>query len=621
MSVYNGDSSAKLARLRPRLHKHQYLLLYDPIQSRSNRNCCAVCHNMPQKKGADKVVGDEELGQRETNRNWFRGPRENTNANSTGKPSSPLGHPSESDRSRGDPQADRKDMPPREAKDNSVKSFCLRKRWGLQTWILIMIPIIVGIGIGIGLVVWLSQRGGSDSSPSPTPPPSSPSSPLHGVLSIPPEASEEPITKGVNKVKVNFTVSNQDLPDSHQLQSGYYFGHALLPIGDLDSDGRTEVIISASHATHKGQAQVGWLYLAFMGKGPDGTGIDVDFLGSGTTAGERFGISLCRWNDVNNDGIPEVVVGAHTYMVPGEPSTMQTGAIYIVEINGEDKAIENMHRITNGEGGLSANDIPAKSTFGSAVASMDVNGDDMLEIFVGANDADDGMGIIYVLFMNSDFTVATKVQIRPLMEDGSVLSYLQEGAQLGRNLAALGEFDIFEGPVLASQVQNGSANGIAKTAIVLLAIGPDGGLLDGTSIAGPDYSNYGSALAALGDLDNDGNTELGVGANIYQSKAWVPSTLCDNCGAVEIVFLDKNLEPTEVNFATSNSFIGKNENLGVLQELYTHCYFGDAIAPLGDLNDDGTTDLMVSETHYNGSPDDGAFDHQGRVHVLLLRAA
>ena len=117
----------------------------------------------------------------------------------------------------------------------------------------------------------------------------------------------------------------------------------------------------------------------------------------------------------------------------------------------------------------------------------------------------------------------------------------------------------------------------------------------------PDpLDRFGSALAPVGDLDNDGIVDLAVGAP-FQDDGFPAGG-----GGVWILFLRTDGQVRA--FQQISELQG-----GLGNVLDTLDMFGDGLAALGDLNGDGVEDLVV------GAPgdDDGASD-AGSIWILLL---
>ena len=102
------------------------------------------------------------------------------------------------------------------------------------------------------------------------------------------------------------------------------------------------------------------------------------------------------------------------------------------------------------------------------------------------------------------------------------------------------------------------------------------GVGGGPMLASGDY--FGHAVAAIGDLDGDGITDLAVGADKDDTGGY-------NRGAVYVLFLNAN--------GTVKSSQKIVHNTGGGPALATSDRFGSSIAALGDLDGDGIADLAV----------------------------
>lgn len=113
------------------------------------------------------------------------------------------------------------------------------------------------------------------------------------------------------------------------------------------------------------------------------------------------------------------------------------------------------------------------------------------------------------------------------------------------------------------------------------------------------FSWFGSAITSIGDVDNDGVDDIAVGMPELHEQS-------SNKGALWVLLLnsDGTLKSEHKISATHGGFTG------VLSD---GDRFGDAIAPLGDMDGNGVVDLAVGARR-----DDDGGTERGAVWILFL---
>lgn len=112
---------------------------------------------------------------------------------------------------------------------------------------------------------------------------------------------------------------------------------------------------------------------------------------------------------------------------------------------------------------------------------------------------------------------------------------------------------------------------------------------------------FSQSTSVIGDFNNDGLNDLLIGA---------PYSRPDNSGAAYIVFGSASAWPTNFNLSAT---IDGQKGFKVVADL-AHAYLGSAVAPAGDLNSDGISDLVVSSWFYpNGQA-------RGKAYILFGKA-
>jgi serralysin len=326
-------------------------------------------------------------------------------------------------------------------------------------------------------------------------------------------------------------------------------------------------------------------------------------LGGGPTLadGDRFGRSVASLGDLDGDGVIDLAVGAFLDDTGGDGR----GAVHVLFLNTDGTVKQSRKIASNTNGGPT---LANGDRFGSALTAIgDLDGDGVTDLAVGADYDDAGgsdRGAAHVLFLNADGTVKTSQKIASGIGGGPVLA---NGDNFGGSTASLGDLDGDGVSDLVVGAVGDDTGGAARGAVHVLMMNSDGTVKTSLKIAsgtngGPTLANgdaFGSSVASLGDVDADGLTDLAVGAIGDDTGG-------SDRGAVHVLLLNAN--------GSVKSFQEIAHATGGGPTLENVDRFGRSLAPLGDLDGDGVTDLAVG-----ASADNTGGTDRGAVHVLFLK--
>ena len=160
-------------------------------------------------------------------------------------------------------------------------------------------------------------------------------------------------------------------------------GYSVASAGDVNGDGRADVIVGAPTANPSSGNYAGSSYVIYGTASP--SNINLASLGSsgvridGAAAGDWSGNSVASAGDVNGDGRADVIVGA-PYADPS--SGNNAGSSYVIY---GTPSPSNVDLASLGSSGVRIDGAAAGDQSGYSVASAgDVNGDGRTDVIVGA---------------------------------------------------------------------------------------------------------------------------------------------------------------------------------------------------------------------------------------------
>ena len=211
-------------------------------------------------------------------------------------------------------------------------------------------------------------------------------------------------------------LNDENLPIALE-DSAYLCGATA--IGDLDKDGINDLVIAGPGLGHTTRGE---LVVAFMNS--DGTFKSSQFIGEGKGGFSgmihrqaAFGLSVDTLGDLDGDGNMDIVVGAHQ---DENGFGLYSGAVYILFLNTNGTVKDDVKISQNN----SILDVTLGDKFGMEVSTAgDLDNDGNTDVFVSAFEAQDvgvDMGLIYILYLNSNGTVKSYKKILPTFEVGKI---------------------------------------------------------------------------------------------------------------------------------------------------------------------------------------------------------
>jgi FG-GAP repeat/FG-GAP-like repeat len=348
------------------------------------------------------------------------------------------------------------------------------------------------------------------------------------------------------------------LPDSpdwiaESNEAGAQFGYSVATAGDVNGDGYSDVIIGAPYYN---QADEG---AAFVYHGSSsGLSATAEWIAEMEGSDYYFGWSVAGAGDVNGDGYADVIIGRVTEeysgctVYLGSPSGLPVGRFpyswYIDSIGGEHVSVSTAGDV-NGDGysdiligiphygygtsqanegcallyygsssGISSQDswrVESKrggSQFGYSVATAgDVNGDGYSDIIIGSPRYNNGQQYEGMAFLYPGSASG------PAKTHTWAVESNQAGAQMGWSVSSAGDVngdgysDVIVGAIAY-------ASGETNEGRAFVYHGSDSGLsttVDWIGEGDQGFSYYGNSVAAAGDVNGDGYSDVIIGAYKY----------------------------------------------------------------------------------------------------------
>ena len=354
---------------------------------------------------------------------------------------------------------------------------------------------------------------------------------------------------------------------------------------DFNGDGYADVIVGAPYqdngALDEGNAFV------YHGSSIGVSTIETTILDNpDNEAGGHFGLDVSSAGDINGDGFSDLVIGA-----PGQEEGMGNVFVYY----GSDAGIstEPTLRITP--------DDQHAVWFGVSVSSAgDVDGDGYQDILIGTsffNDATEEESSVLVFYgsASGETTLAHDVIDSPGNQTQTSFGHSVESAG---DVNGDGYVDVIIGAFSYDNPEEGEGSAFVYN-------GSPSGLLTTFDVWLDNPENqfgghFGYSVSSAGDVDDDGFSDIVVGASgqdhgaINEGNAFIFYGSANGVEAASVVRLDN---PDDQEGGS----------------------FGLSVSSAGDINADGYDDVLVGAIgQNNGSPDEGnAFLYLGSLDGIL----
>jgi hypothetical protein len=336
--------------------------------------------------------------------------------------------------------------------------------------------------------------------------------------------------------------------------SNAQFARCVAGAGDVNDDGYSDVIVTSSG----GAAGRAYVYHG----GSSGLQSTAAWIANGEPDGLCFGRSAGCAGDVNNDGYSDVIVGDDCY---GGPPLWEEGRAYVYH---------------GGASGLGASpswivegDFSGAGLGWSVAGAGDVNGDDYSDVIVGAY----GVDTCYVYHGS-----ASGLSTTPDWKAGGTTASFGDCVASAGDVNNDGYSDVIIGDpsynvpgtaVGRAYVFNGSPSGLSAVADWVV----DGDQTD---------ANFGGTVASAGDVNNDGYSDVIVGARLYDNGETDEGRAYLYQGGAS-------------GLDTSAVWVSESDLI--------EAWFGSCVAGAGDVNGDDYSDVIVGAPLYtNGQNDEGA---------------
>jgi len=399
------------------------------------------------------------------------------------------------------------------------------------------------------------------------------------------------------------------------------FGGAVGGLGDLDGAGSSVTAVAVGAiGDDDGGTNKGAVYILFLNSALTVQSFQKisDTQGNFTApfiAGDEFGSAVAGLGDL--DGVGGSAGALAVGVAFADDGGTNRGAVFILYVNSAGSVV-SFQKISDTQGNFTPV-IDNADEFGGALAflgDLDGPGGSATALAVAAVGDDDGgadRGAVYILFLNTNGTVASHQKISDL--EGGFTAPLANAAQFGSSVTYLGDLD-GAGPstgAIAVGSVGDTDGGTNRGAVYILFLNSAGSVLSYQKISDTqggftgvldNEDEFGGAVQGLGDIDR---------VNPSVASALAVGAIGDDDGgldrgAVWVLFL--NSAGTVVSHQkisnTSGNFTGVMDDGDE---------FSGSLGALGDMDGNGDAEQVV----ISGTPgDDDGGGGRGAIYFLSI---
>ena len=393
------------------------------------------------------------------------------------------------------------------------------------------------------------------------------------------------------------------------LSSGDDAGWSVSSAGDINGDGRDDILIGVRNADSGPDSGVGKVYVYFGNTiynasntsglvrtlddtDPNQVASGISFSITGDAAGDSLGWDVSSAGDVNGDGYDDIIVGAPG----GDNGGSSAGEAYVIFGKATGFSNIDLSSFSATDGFTIQGDAVGDDAGVSVASAGDVNADGIDDLIISARYNDDGAtdaGAAYVLFGKSSGLGDIDLSTFGLI-DGFTIQGAAALDFAGWSVAGGGDFngDGYDDVIVGALTNDDGGSSVGAAYVIF---GKDSGFADidlsslsssdGFVIQGAATGDLaGRSVSNAGDTNGDGFDDILVGASSTDAGG-------TNAGEAYII-LGRPDPGQDFPFRLDLSTVSEVGGFTVQGEATFDASGGD-VSSLGDINADGFDDFII----------------------------